>query len=164
MDSKLRIVRPDPFYPDAKRPTVFREGIEYQDFVCTELAKRHIILQNFSSKKYQFDVGENLQGFEIKLDNLCTQTHRLSIETAERSRKEIPNFTPSGIYRDDNSWLYIHGNYECIFVFAKNFLRALHRSGRYPEHEIDTIRKFYLPWDDARKYAATFIDLTDVPF
>ncbi|MCU0811959.1 MAG: hypothetical protein MUE59_13170 [Thiobacillaceae bacterium] len=164
MDTKLTVVRPDPVYPDAKRPSVFADGIEFQDFICSDLAKRHVILQNLSSKRYQFDVGENLQGFEIKLDLRCTETLRLSIEIAEKSKASMPSFTPSGIYRNDNSWLYIQGNPDLYFVFQKSLLVMLHRTGRYQEHELPTIRKFYMPLDQAFKYAALAVDYREVPF
>jgi len=164
MDTKLTLVRPEPTYPDAKRPTTFVEGVEFQDFVCKELAKRHVILQNMSSQKYQFTIGENLQGFEIKLDNRCTETERLSIEVAEKSAAGNAEFVPSGIFRRDNSWLYIHGNYQMFFVFARNILQLLARSNRYQFHELPTIRKFYIPIKDARKYAALTVDFSELPF
>ena len=148
----------DPVYPDAKRTTVFSEGIEFQDFVCEQLAKENIILQNLSSKKYQFKIGENLQGFEIKLDNLCTETGRLSIEVAEKFKAENFDWIKSGIYRNDNSWLYIHGNYKIIFIFAKNLLQGLHKSRKYEYAETPTVKKFYLPILDAKKYAAKWIE------
>ena len=154
MDSKYS----DPVYIDAKRSTTFQEGLEFQDFVCDQLARRHVILQNLSSKKYQYDVGENLQGFEIKLDRRCSDTMRLSIEVAEKSIASMRTWTPSGIFRNDNSWLYIQGNYDLIFVFAKSLLLGIHKSGRYELKEEPTLRSFYLPFHDARKYAALFLD------
>lgn len=165
MDTKLRLVRPEPSYPDAKRTTVFAEGVEFQDFVCHQLALRHhIILQNLASRKYQYAIGENLQGFEIKLDTRCVETGRLSIEIAEKSRADMPHWTDSGIYRDDNSWMYIQGNHQVFFVFQKNILRMLHQSAsrRYEVAEKPkdrpTIRTFYLPWRDAERYSAKMID------
>jgi len=149
----------DPSYPDAKRQTVFAEGIEFQDFVCIKLAEENIILQNMASKKYQYAIGENLQGWEIKLDNLCTQTNRLSIEIAEKSKADNPVWVNSGIYRNDNSWLYIQGNMNVIFIFAKKILVGLHKSKKYEEAEIPTLRKFYLPMQDAKKYCAKYIEL-----
>lgn len=151
----------NPTYPDGKRPTLFQDGLEFQDFVCKELARRHVILQNLSSQRYQFEVGENLQGFEIKFDGRCTDTGRLSIEIAEKSRAELLQFTPSGIYRSDNSWLYIQGNYKILFVFAKNMLLGLHKSLKYREDQMPTIRKFYLPFSDAKKYAAIWMEFED---
>ena len=145
-------------YPDCKDPNSLESGHEFQDFVCDELAKYNIILQNLSSKKYQFNVGENLQGFEIKLDRPCTETNRLSIEVAEKSKASNLIWVESGIYRTDNSWLYIQGNYQILFLFFKNFLQQLHRSGKFDLDEIPTLKKFYLPFKDARKYAGKVIE------
>lgn len=139
----------------------FEVGNEFQDFVCIELAKDGIILQNINSRKFQFQTGENLQGFEIKYDARCTgdnstiPTGRLSIEIAEKSHKGIRNFTPSGIYRGDNSWMYVQGNYMNFWVFPKNILIMLHKSNRkYEEREGETIKTFFLPISDADKYCA----------
>lgn len=137
----------------------FQSGMEFQDFVCTELSNHGIILQNLSSKKYQFTVGENLQGFEIKLDRRFLETNRLSIEIAEKSNRDVPVWTASGIYRVDNTWLYIQGNYERLYIFPKNFLIKLHESKKYTEDESNgTIKKYYLPLEDADKYCAKRID------
>ncbi|HON98597.1 MAG TPA: hypothetical protein PK222_10165 [Bacteroidales bacterium] len=138
----------------------FEVGNEFQDFVCIELAKQGIILQNINSKKFQFNVGENLQGFEIKYDARCTgdrgttATNQLSIEIAEKTKADNTKFIPSGIYRNDNSWLYIQGNFKMFWIFSKKLLILLHRSRRYNEHELPTIKKFYLPIEDADRYCA----------
>lgn len=147
-----------PYYPNA-RPRAFEVGIEFQDFVCLELAKDNIILQNLGSKLYQIQVGENLQGFEIKYDERCTDTNRLSIEVAEKSRNDPNlNWTPSGIMRGDNSWLYIQGNYDIIFVFAKNWLQRWHDEKAPEIVEFNgTIRRFFLPFRVAEKMAAKVI-------
>ncbi len=151
--------KPDPIYVDAKSATSYQDGLDYQDFVCARLAKLHIIVQNIASKKFQFDVGENLQGFEIKLDERCADTGRLSIEVAEKSRADRPDWTPSGIMRDDNSWLYIQGNYDIIFIFAKNWLRRWHDKKRpLIEDKHGTIRTFYLDFKVARTMAARVIE------
>lgn len=149
-------IKPD--YPDCKDKDSFQNGLSFQDFVCIELSKNSIILQNILSKKYQYQVGENLQGWEIKLDREFQTSRRLSIEIAEKTRADITYWTPSGIYRNDNSWLYIQGNFECFFIFGKKFLKNLHnaRNGngdrKYLEGEIPTLKKFYLPLNDAEKY------------
>lgn len=138
----------------------FDVGDRFQDFVCIELAKENIILQNINSKKFQYETGENLQGFEIKYDARCTgdnntnPTGRLSIEIAEKSKCENENYVPSGIYRSDNSWLYIQGNYHGFWIFSKNILLLLHNSKRYKENTLPTIKTFYLPIEDADKYCS----------
>jgi hypothetical protein len=153
----------DPIYPDCKHANPFQMGLEFQDFVCETLAQEGIILQNLASKKRQLERGENLQGFEIKMDARCTDTRRLSIEIAEKSKADNMQWIPSGIYRADNTWLYVQGNYSILFVFAKNWLVRLYESGKFPFDEKPighpTIRTFYLPFDIARKWAAKVIDL-----
>jgi hypothetical protein len=142
-------------YPNA-RPQAFEMGLEFQDYVCLLLAKHYIVLQNFGSKLYQIQHGENLQGFEIKYDERCTDTKRLSIEIAEKSRADDTRpWVASGIMRTDNTWLYIQGNYQIIFVFAKNWL-VKHYNAAAPEvsEKFGTVRTFYLPFDIAEAGAA----------
>lgn len=137
-------------YPHATVKNSLERGLEFQDFVCIELAKRSIILQNISSKKYQFDVGENLQGFEIKLDQRCTETERLSIEVAEKSSRDVLVWTPSGILRQDNSIMYIQGNYDRFWVFMKNWLVRYHDQIKPPIEQFNgTIKRFFLPEEEA---------------
>lgn len=157
--------RPEPLYPNAKSPSSFQDGLEFQDFVCAQLAARGVVLQNLCSKKYQFEIGENLQGFEIKMDDLCTQTRRLSIEVAEKSRADATlQWTESGIMRNDNSWLYIQGNRHILFVFAKPWLRNYYQARR-PEvqEKRGTICTFYLPFEVARKHAAKVLEFETGP-
>ena len=138
----------------------FEVGNEFQDFVCIELSKQGIILQNINSKKFQYEKGENLQGFEIKYDARCTgdrgtiPTAQLSIEISEKTNELNVNYINSGIYRNDNSWLYIQGNFENFWIFSKKILQLLHKSGRYNEHKLPTVKKFYLPISEADKYCA----------
>lgn len=138
-------------------------GNTFQDFVCIELAKQSIILQNINSKKFQYEIGENLQGFEIKFDGTSLKTNRLSIEVAEKVNGYADMWTESGIYRNDNSWLYIQGNYSFIWIFPKNVLQGLHKSGKYEiaQHpkEFPTLNKFYLPFDIADKWCAKKITI-----
>lgn len=155
-------MKPDTTYPDCKDKKSFESGLEFQDFVCTELMKHGIVLQNLSSKQYQFTIGESLQGFEIKLDRRFLETNRLSIEIAEKSKASVPVWTDSGIYRKDNTWLYIQGNKIRLYIFQKSLLVELHKSGKFIEDEsYGTVRKFYLPIDKADKWCAKRIDLGD---
>lgn len=149
------------FYPDAKSKDSLEDGLRFQDFVCSELARRNIILQNLSSKKYQFTVGENLQGFEIKYDDWCSKSGRISIEVFEKTRNDpIQEWTPSGILRNDNSWLYVQGNYSILFVFAKRFLLNYYTAkGQHGVIEKrGTIKTFYISNDDARRHAALVLE------
>lgn len=100
-------------------------GQQYQDFIAEKLYHEGIPLINFQSRSAQLR-GENLLGLEIKFDNQFARTGNLYIETAEKSRAENREYVPSGIYRDDNSWLYGIGNYREFFLFSKRTLRELY--------------------------------------
>ena len=150
METKLN------YYPDADRDTVFEEGLQFQDFVVDLLmSELGIALSNYSSKYYQRKFGENRQGIEIKLDTRILDTGNVSIEVAEKSRASISSWTPSGIMRDDNSWLYIQGNYKIVFVFGKTFLQQLYKA-KWADKTWEpkpTIRTFLMPMAEAEKYA-----------
>ncbi len=140
-------------------------GHEFQDFIVERLIKdMGISVSIFQSKKYQFEKGESLQGVEIKYDARstgdctyyqCEQTGNVGIEIAEKSNADIKKWTPSGIYRLDNSWLYIVGNYQQAWVFAKKHLILLHKSGKFRTIQtLPTIQSMLLPIKDADAYCA----------
>lgn len=132
----------------------------FQDFVvdaCWNILK--IAVCQYSSRVYQFQVGESLSGIEIKYDKKMAESGNVYIETSEKARPRNGEFAKSGIYRSDNTWLYIIGDYDTLFVFSKQLLRGLHRSNRYREVEISlgTSTGFLLPRTDAEKYAAVVL-------
>jgi hypothetical protein len=142
-------------YPDSKNKNSFQNGMEFQDFVADVLRREMgIVISNYSSAKYQFNVGENRQGIEIKLDKRILETGNISIEIAEKSKEKLLEYTPSGIMRNDNSWLYLQGNYDILFIFAKKILISLYNARKYRIDDLPTIRRFLLPLQDAEKYAA----------
>uniref|UniRef100_A0A6M3J4U2 Uncharacterized protein n=1 Tax=viral metagenome TaxID=1070528 RepID=A0A6M3J4U2_9ZZZZ len=148
--------KPKPLYPDADRPSVFEEGLEFQDFVADLLLRElGIALTSFSSRRYQWVHGENRQGIEIKLDKRILETGNVSIEVAEKSRADMPTWTPSGIMRHDNAWLYVQGNPQIVLVFGKATLRLVYKK-RYASkvwQPKPTIRTFLLPLSEARRVA-----------
>lgn len=102
------------------------EGLEFQDFVCRELFKHSsIIIQNTVSRRYQLEVGENFQGYEIKYDARMKNTGNLYFETHE-SAKDCPGLVESGILRSDHHH-YCIGDYEQLFIFDSNRLRNIYR-------------------------------------
>jgi hypothetical protein len=137
-------------------------GHEFQDYVVEKLSKIYgISVTVFQSKKYQFSKGESLQGVEIKYDsrstgdctyNECNATKNVAIEVAEKSSKSVVDFSPSGIYRLDNTWLYIVGNYHQFWAFNKKHLQELNKSNIYKTIEtLPTIRTMLLPINIADK-------------
>ena len=100
----------------------FLEGSQYQDFISQKFTEMGMPLVMYVSKRFQYDVGENTAGVEIKFDGKYHKTGNLYIETAEKSHPDNPDFIPSGIYRSDNAWLYVQGDYKTIFIFGKKHL------------------------------------------
>jgi hypothetical protein len=151
-----------PSYPDA-RPGTFEDGLVYEDYVRDMLRPYGIHPDSYSSRLRQIRTGEGPCGIEVKLDKRCTDTGRLAIEVAEKSRRD-PNlpWTPSGILREDNTWLYIQGNQKIIFVFAKNGL-VRYLQGKKPtiEEFNGTIKRFFLPFEIARRGAVLVIEEPD---
>lgn len=140
-------------YPDAKHANSLDVGAQFLDFVMIQLRDYGLYLQPMTSRKNQYEIGESLNGWEVKLDNRFTDTGRLSIEIAEKTRADNPVWIPSGIYRSDNTYLYIQGNYEYFYLFPKKYLVFLHETKRYQVDERHpTVKKFYLPIAHADKY------------
>lgn len=104
-----------------------QRGLEYQDYVFDQLRRMDgmpVFLGAYSSVKYQCGKGESPSGLEVKYDAKFRETGRLFIETAEKSYSYQSSFKPSGVMSEDNSWLYLIGDYEEAYIFAKNLLRA----------------------------------------
>jgi hypothetical protein len=136
------------------------KGQQFQDYCALRIMERlHIPLVNLQSKEYQFEIGENLQGFEIKYDMNFKNTRNLWIEVAERisTNKQYVN---SGIFREDNSWLYCIGDYEVIYIFPKKHLQLMARSNKWHivENRVKTSKGFLMPIRDAEKHSAMKIE------
>lgn len=138
------------------------KGLEFQDFVTDILIKElGISLSSYSSVKYQNNKGENKQGFEIKFDDRCKETGNLYIETSEKSNENNPNYVDSGIYRNDNAWIYIIGNYEELYIFSKSHLILMHKTKQYKEVFTKTSKGFLIGKEDADKYCTKKILLLE---
>lgn len=139
-------------------------GQKFQDHCAVQIMKNlNIPLVNLQSKEFQFEIGENLQGFEIKYDQNFVSTNNLYIETEHRVSLE-QEYYKGGIFREDNSWLYCIGNYEIIYIFPKNLLVLLYNSKRYEviENNLMTSKGFLLPKSDADKYSAYKIENEEI--
>jgi len=160
---------PNDEYPDAPDGAdTLKEGIAFQRHVHRILNPWGFTTWDHDDKRLQYTLGENPQGFEIKLDKRCfsrdpakNPTGRLSIEIAEKTRRANADWIDSGILRTDNSWLYVQGNYEIVFVFPKNWLLRFYCAKVTPAdcHEHNgTVRKFYIPLTTALVGAALVLD------
>lgn len=131
------------------------EGTEYEDFVFDLLREKGLTVLRYVSQKWQYDTGECSGGIEVKYDSLIAEYGNVYIEIAEKARPDAErDYAPSGIYRDDNSWLYVIGDYDQVFVFAKSMLKLLHKSGRYLNKIKPTSKGFVMPEKQALRFAA----------
>lgn len=115
------------------------DALQYQDFIADKLRKADpcIILGAYSSRRWQNEHGESASGVEIKYDMKMAETGNLYIEVAEKSSPDKENYTASGIMRDDNTWLYLIGDYTQAFVFSKHQLKMIYANkARYKENGI----------------------------
>ena len=137
-----------------------QEGLEFQDYVTEVMWKRlGIPLMNFSSILRQVSHGENVNGIEVKKDNRFRNTGNLFIETCERS-SATSSWHAAGITKDDNSWLFVIGDEQTIYVFAVKHLRSLHKKGCYRQVATDTSMGFLLPIKDADNYCVHKLDIS----
>jgi len=129
------------------------QGLRFQDHVTELLIKElGISLSTYSSREWQLR-GENKQGIEIKFDDKHKETGNFYIEIKEKSDPANPAYANSGIYRKDNTWLYIIGDYDRVYVFGKTFLQNLHKSGKCREVKTSTSIGFLLPQEMADRYS-----------
>lgn len=139
-------------------------GLEYQDFVADQLRKADpcIILMAYSSRKFQNERGESASGIEIKHDMRLKETGNVYIEVAEKSNPELPNYTASGIMRNDNTWLYLIGDYEQAFLFSKNQLKGIYADEQHYKQrgickkQTATSVGFTLPIGYAKKFLCLY--------
>lgn len=130
---------------------MLQEGLEFQDYCACEFAKIGIPITNFSSKKFQYTKGENLQGYEFKLDKNFRATGNLWIELKERT--DIKNeYRDSGILRSDNTMFYVMGDFTGVYLMQKKVLIAMVTRFKHIENKIKTSIGFLLPTVNAEKY------------
>ena len=142
---------------------LLEQGLEYQNFVADLFwEKFQINLTHYRSKWYQ-GKGENVQGIEIKYNSPRAlgvdgiPTGNIFIEIAEKSDKWRPKWTPSGCFREDNSWLFITGDFEEVFIFGKKDLQRI--SEHKTIHQNETSKFFLLNKEEREKYSLKVIKI-----
>lgn len=139
-----------------------KQGLYYQDMIVEKLYEIGLPIISYSSKEFQYTIGENKAGIEIKNDTRFLETKNFYIEISEKSNSQNINFIKSGIYRDDNTWLYVIGNDVEFHVFSKKQLVLLHKSKKYKTVETPTSKGFLLPYVDAvSSYSLKIVKLND---
>ena len=136
-----------------------QQGLEFQDVMTRELYQRGIVVVGYSSKRFQNDVGENLLGAEIKRDGRFRDTSNLYIEVAEKSDPRNSRFIPSGIMREDNSWLYVIGDEKTAYIFSIKYLRKLLKPRKWKKVTGTTSIGYLMPIADAETYCIRKIEM-----
>lgn len=101
--------------------------------------------------------GETLEGVEIKFDDLIywyDPNGRVYIEVEEKANAENNNYVISGIYRNDNTKLYLVGDYSIWFLFSKKYLQWLDKLDPpflFRPKPTPTSRGFCIPIKNAKK-------------
>lgn len=138
--------------PKEYRKRKLKEGNDFEEFVKKVFKEvLGITLHVYKTREEQYYIGESREGYEIKYDervfgeNGDPPTNNLYIEIAEKSIPSVKNYSPSGIYRTDNSTEYVIGDHTVLFLFKKKRLQELRRTGKYEERQIPTSRGFLLP-------------------
>lgn len=109
----------------------YRKGSEYEKFVVDNWSSvypgRTLSLRQGQAGQLS---GETKEGIEIKFDDMIffyCKSGRLYIETHEKAKAENKEYVRSGIYREDNTTIYLIGDYDIWFLFSKQKLRWLEK-------------------------------------
>ena len=127
-------------------------GRQFQDFILLDMNKQGISFTNYTSKKYQYSVGENTAGVEIKHDMKFRQTGNLFIEVETKAKNG--EWYKSGIYNNDNTWLFLIGDENTNWVFGKRCLQRVLKKSEFRVVTTPDSRGYLLPV----KYANTLAE------
>ena len=136
---------------------MLQKGEEFQKHVQAVLFDKYALALDFTKGDPQNYIGETLQGIEVKYDMMFEKSGNLWIEIAEKTDPKNPNYVNSGIMRDDNSWLFIIGDYKKLFVFTIKDLRMEVHSHEIRENNMKTSMGYLLPEDEADLLACLII-------
>lgn len=140
------------------------QGLQFQDVVTRALYQRGIVVVGYASRRFQNAHGENMLGAEIKNDRKYGERNppALWIEYAEKAHPDRPHYTPSGIDRGDNSWLFVIGDARRVWIFSTKYLqmlRAKYQGTRWESVETPTSRAVLVPLPDAERYCLRRLNL-----
>lgn len=158
MPMETRLQKSQREYASGYYAEKLEQGLQFQDVVTRVLYQRGIVVIGYASRRSQLKYGENMLGAEIKRDGKFRETGNLYIETEEKSHPDRKDYVPSGINREDNSWLFVIGDEKDLWIFSTKYLRKL--SGRYEQKQMPTSKGFVMPIEEADKYCIRRIELS----
>lgn len=150
-------------YPNSQYSDPLGLGEWYQRFIAEVIKEKFGVEIHYYTKKIdQYLKGESEEGYEIKYDKRIRDYQRLSIEVAEKSRANLPNWTPSGIFRKDNTKYYIQGDDKTAWCFIKaKLVKYFNDNKPKITTKHGTIQTFYISVETANKLAWKIINLLE---
>lgn len=145
-------------YPDSKHEDPKLLGELYQEKLLPVINSVFgVELHYYKTQEEQYTIGESAEGWEIKFDDWIGKGknfNHLSIETGEKTKKSRNTFTNSGIFRKDNTIVYVQGNWSFVWFFEKQVLVNYYLAYDPPliTDNPPTIRKFYMEFDAADEF------------
>ena len=126
-------------------------GSIYQDAIMYQLYKQGIIISCFCSKYAQLNIGESINGYEIKYSKSFNEMNSIWIETHERQNINQP-YTQSGLLRKDNTRKYITGDTQSFIILNKKIVQSVINkkieTGNIRENKHSTSKGFTLSMTD----------------
>jgi len=135
-------------------PDSFEKGRKYEDYLISiwpQLYKGRK-LTRLEGRINQLK-GETEEGIEIKYDNVKQNTARIYIEMEEKADIGNDRYVQSGIFRQDNSKLFLVGDYKEFFLFSKAkliWLEKLDPPFLFRPNPTGTSVGFCIPIENAR--------------
>ena len=110
----------------------------------------------YDTKEEQYNIGESAQGVEVKYDIASFRTNNLYIEI-EEATKIGGKLVSSGIYRKDNTTVWVTGTYHYAYIIPKSLLVAYHKKKQPNEivSQRGTSKGFLIPRSDIDKWIST---------
>lgn len=151
------------FYPkvliwnDRKKNSYYQEklqlGFNFENYICQFFKNNYSFnIETYKTKEGQYNLGESIQGIEIKNDTLISKTGNIYIELQEKKDSSQNIWINSGILKNDNTLFYLIGTEEKFYIFLKTDLLKLYQKGEYfKKIEIATSRGILLKVKEVEK-------------
>lgn len=119
-------------------------GLSYQDKVSESIFKHmKIPLTTYCSSLNQETKGENMQGWEIKYVGQAKT--RFFLEIASRPTSNHP-WKDSGVFKKDNSYMYVIGDEDNVYFFwKKTLIDLIERERKKADGEKPILEYFQSP-------------------
>ncbi len=130
------------FYPkviiwnDRKKTEYYEEklqmGFNFENYICQFFKNNYSFdIETYKTKEGQYNLGESIQGIEIKNDTRIFKTGNIYIELQEKKESSQRIWVNSGILKNDNTLFYLIGTEKEFYIFLKADLLELYQKGEY---------------------------------